>query len=147
LLRAAVAGTIIGAASRWLRGVSAWAADWPKNAFAATSVEDVLTQLYGTSNVTASDAVRLKTPLQVENGALVPIEVSTTLPAADSIAIIVDNNPQPFAARISLSGAEPFFAARIRINETAEVHGLVRSAGRLYMNKQRIRITVGACGD
>ena len=94
----------------------------------------------------ASPAISLNTPYQAENGALVPIEVSTTLPQVQSIAIIVDKNPQPLVAITNLSGAEPFIGLHIRMDETSAVRAVVQSDGQLYTNATVVRVTVSGYG-
>ncbi|MFQ5938017.1 MAG: thiosulfate oxidation carrier protein SoxY [Acidiferrobacterales bacterium] len=144
-LKGAAAGSVAAAiaGSGWLRSPSALAADWPKTAFTAASTTDALTALYGTSDASASEAIRVKAPAQAENGALVPVEVSTTLPNVDSIAITVDRNPRPFVCRMSFSGAEPFIGVRIKMRQTSAVRCVVRSEGKLYVKTQLVKVTVG----
>lgn len=124
----------------------ALAAEWPKDAFAAKSVEDALKSLYGSAQTTASGSIKIKAPLQAENGAVVPISASTTLPNVQSMAILVDKNPQPLVAQVSLLGTDGYFSARIKMGATSDVHCVVKSGGKLYSAKQNIKVTVGGCG-
>ncbi len=84
------------------------AAEWPRNAFNADNVANALKAIYGTSSTNASNAITIKPPTETANGAAILVSVSTTLPDVDSIAIIVDDNPQPFVIRMSFTGAEPY---------------------------------------
>lgn len=129
-----------------LRSSLSSAAEWPRNAFDANTVEQVLQALYGTNAATESNAIRLKAPWQAENGALVPLEVSTTLPGVASIAVVVDKNPRPLVGIMSFNGAEPFFGLHIRMGETSSIRALVHSEGRLYVRQQLIRVTVSGYG-
>jgi sulfur-oxidizing protein SoxY len=122
------------------------AAEWPRSAFDANTVEQVLQALYGTTTASESNLVRLKAPWQAENGALVPLEVSTTLPGVSSTAIVVDKNPRPLVAMMSFNGAEPFLGLHIRMEETSSVRAFVYSEGRLYVKQQLIRVTVSGYG-
>jgi sulfur-oxidizing protein SoxY len=122
------------------------AAEWPRRAFDANSVEQALEALYGTNVAADSTAIRLKAPRQAENGALVPLEVSTTLPDVASISIIVDKNPRPLVGVMSFNGAEPFLSLNIRMEETSNVRALVYSRDRLYARQQLIRVTVSGYG-
>lgn len=136
----------IAAGAGLLRPARVLAAEWPKDAFASKSVEDALKSLYGNAQTAASGSIKIKAPLQAENGAVVPISVTTTLPNVQSIAVMVEKNPQPLVASISLNGAEGFFSARMKMGSTSDVHCLVRSGGKLYSTKQNIKVTVGGCG-
>ena len=73
------------------------AGQWPKDAFAQKTEADAIKALYG-KTPEASDKVNLDAPEIAENGAVVPISVSTTLPDVTSIAILVSENPFPLAA-------------------------------------------------
>lgn len=101
--------------------------------------------LYGTNSATESNAIKLKAPIRAQNGAIVDISVSTSLPNVESIAIVVDKNPEPLVGRIKFTGAEPFIRARIKMNETSDVRCLVRSEDKVYMKKQLIKVMVGCC--
>ena len=80
------------------------AAAWPENAFGQRPEADALNAFFGTSEVTESDQVALKAPLQAENGAVVPIKVMTTLPNVESIAVVVEKNPAPFTTGLEVMG-------------------------------------------
>lgn len=147
LQRAIASGAlaILGGDGLLRPGLSA-AAEWPRRAFDANTIEQVLQTLYGTNVATDSTAIRLKAPRQAENGALVPIEVSTTLPSVTSIAIVVDKNPRPLVGVMAFNGAEPFLSLNIRMGETSNVRALVYSQDRLYARQQVIRVTVSGYG-
>ncbi len=147
LQRAVASGTlaILGGGGLLRPGLSS-AAEWPRHAFDANTIEQVLQTLYGTNVATDSTAIRLKAPRQAENGALVPIEVSTTLPSVTSIAIVVDKNPRPLVGVMAFNGAEPFLSLNIRMGETSNVRALVYSQDRLYARQQVIRVTVSGYG-
>jgi sulfur-oxidizing protein SoxY len=148
LLKGTIAVSAIAAAAGagLIRPTRVLAADWPRKAFAAETVTDTVTALFGSSNSTPSNAIKVKAPRRVPTGARVLISVSTSLPNVDSIAIVIDKNPLPFAGRVSLSGAEPFVSADIRMRETSEVQCFVRSDGKLYVKKQLVKVTVGGFG-
>lgn len=140
LARLAGAVTLLGP-------LRAFAAEWPRDAYSAKTVDDALKNLYGTSSVVASSDVKVRAPLQAENGAVVPIAVSTTLPDAQAISILVEKNPIPLVAHVNLTpDAVPFFGANIKMASTSDVHFVVRAGGKLYGVKQTIKVTVGGCG-
>lgn len=123
------------------------AADWPRDAYAAKTVDEALKNLYGSSAVTASNEVKIRAPLQAENGAVVPVAVSTRLPDVQAISILVDKNPIPLVAHVNFTpDAVPYFAANIKLASTSDVHFVVRAGGKLYGTKQTIKVTVGGCG-
>jgi len=122
------------------------AAEWPKGAFASKSVEDALKTLYGTSQMSASSSIKIKAPLQAENGAVVPMQVATSLPNVEAISVYVAKNPAPLVANVGLTGAEGYFSARMKMGSTSDVVAVVKSGGKLYSAKQTVKVTVGGCG-
>jgi len=122
------------------------AAEWPKGAFASKSVEDALKTLYGSSQMSASSSIKIKAPLQAENGAVVPMQVATTLPNVEAISVYVAKNPAPLVANVGLTGAEGYFSARMKMGSTSDVVAVVKSGGKLYSAKQTVKVTVGGCG-
>lgn len=146
-LKGALVAAVAALAAGFGYAKRALAAEWPKDAFTAKTVEDALKGLYGSAQMSASGAIKIKAPLQAENGAVVPVSVSTTLPNVQSIAVLVDKNPQPLVASVSLNGAgESYFSARIKMGATSDVYCVVKSGGKLYSAKQNIKVTVGGCG-
>lgn len=147
-LKGSLAGGMvaIAAGSGLLRPSTVLAASWPKNAFAAKKVEDALKSLYGTSSVSSSAKVKVTANLQAENGAMVPVQVQTGLPNADAISIFVLENASPLVTNVSLKGAAGYLRANIKMLKTSDVQFVVRSGGKLYTAKQRIKVTAGGCG-
>ena len=80
-----------------VRVQAADASKWPKDAFAQKTEADAIKAIYGKS-AEESDKVKLDAPEIAENGAVVPISVSSTLADVTSIAILVPENPFPLAA-------------------------------------------------
>lgn len=136
----------VAASAGLLHPTRVLAATWPAGAFEAKTIDDVLKGLYGTSTATDSKAIAIKAPIQAENGAVVPITVSTTLTNVESIAILVAGNPNPLVASVNLSGAEGFFSARMKMGKTSDVKVIVKSGGKLHVATQQIKVTVGGCG-
>ena len=101
ILKSAIAGLVSGFGIGWWLKVAraADAAQWPKDAFTQKSEADAIKALYG-KEAEASDKVKLDAPEIAENGAVVPISVSSTLPDVTSIAIMVTENPFPLGGEL-----------------------------------------------
>ena len=99
----------------------AQAAEWNKTAFSIKGVNDVLKQLGGGGAVDKSGAgIQLTAPDIAENGAVVPLVVTSTLPGTDLIAILVEKNPNTLAATFAIpAGTEPFVSTRVKMGETS----------------------------
>ena len=148
-LKATLAGGVAAAAAGTglLAPNTAAAAEWPRQAFTSKTVQDVLTNLFGSSNTIPSDAIYIKAPTIAENGAVVPIVVNTKLPKVQRISVIVEKNAQPLAANLDLgSRSSGYFQARVKMGQTSDVHVAVKSDGKVYIAKQNIKVTVGGCG-
>ncbi len=147
-LKGTVALSVAGLAGALglLTPARAGAAEWPKNAFEAKKVEDALKGLFGSAQTTASGAIKIKAPPVAENGAVVSITVTADLPNVETIAILVDKNPQPLTAAMNLSGADAYFSTFIKMGQTSDVHAVLKSGGKLYSAKQTVKVTAGGCG-
>ena len=147
-LKGTVAGSVlaVAASAGLLTPSRVLAAAWPTAGFEAKSINDALKGLYGTSTAADSKEITIKAPIQAENGAVVPIAVSTTLPGVEAIAIFVQTNERPLVASVALSGADGYSSARMKMGKTSDVKVVVKSGGKLYTASQQIKVTVGGCG-
>lgn len=147
-MRGTLAGGLlaVAAGAGLLKPGRVLAGAWPKGAFDADTVEGGVESFFGTSQAQETDAIEFKAPLQAENGAVVPVKVTTTLPDPQAIAIVVEKNPAPFASSLELMGAEGYYSARIKMGETSKVTCYVKSGEKLYQVSQQIKVTVGGCG-
>ncbi|HTT41096.1 MAG TPA: thiosulfate oxidation carrier protein SoxY [Burkholderiales bacterium] len=141
------AGLCAAALAGLLRPLVAVAAQWNKTAFEAQVLTDALKEL-GLSDPEESADIVIKAPEIAENGAQVPIELSTRIPGAQAIYIFVDKNPQPFAASFSfMDTAEPFVSTRIKMAETSMLRVIVRAAQKHYVASREVKVTIGGCGE
>ena len=93
-----------------------------------------------------SAQITLDLPQVAEDGALVPISVSSQLGDTRDILILVDVNPQPVAACFSISdGTEAYAATRIRLAQSGTVYAVVRTEEGLFSAARTIQVTVGGC--
>lgn len=131
-----------------LKSVVSMAMEWPKALFELESEPDVVKALFGDAPVAESGGVSIKAPLQAENGAVVPIKVTTTLADAESISIVVEKNPAPFITSVNLQpGASGgLYSARIKMGQTSKVTAYVKAGDKVHMAAQEIKVTVGGCG-
>ena len=95
--------TIAVAASAGLLTPRHVLAAWPESAFEAENIEDAMSNLFGTADNKAADSINIKAPDIAENGAVVPVTVSTTIKGVSAIAIIAEKNGTPLAANFELT--------------------------------------------
>lgn len=122
-------------------------AAWPKAAFGADTTADAIAKLFGASDAAPSSEIKIKAPDIAENGAVVPVTVSTTLKDVESIAIIAEKNPSPLAAAFNLGEtANGFISTRIKMGKTSNVVAVVKAGGKLYSASKEVKVTIGGCG-
>ena len=120
-----------------------------KEKFLITTYNKVLRKLYkdpiffdGKGMITVS-----RLPKTAENGAVVPISITTTLKRVDKISILVENNPTPLSVEFYLSlGVYPQVSARLKMAKASNVVVIVEAEGKLYRKTQFVKVTVGGCG-
>ena len=118
----------------------------PDKAFAATDAENVMAELFGETPV-ASDRVNIKIPDIAENGAVVPVTISTDLEDVESISVVVVNNPTPLAASFDMGPRSlPKISVRIKMGQSSLVQGVVKAGGKLYSVEKEVKVTIGGCG-
>ena len=148
IVKSAIAGLVSGLGFGWWpKGArAADAAQWPKDAFTQKTEADAIKALYG-KEAEASDKVKLDAPEIAENGAVVPISVSSGLPDVTSIAILVTENPFPLAASYKIPpGTSGMVSNRLKMAKTSKVVALVESNGKIYSATKEVKVTVGGCG-
>src|SRR3954454_8655205 len=77
---------------------------WNKAAFEAKSLEEAFKALGGAKPVESKD-VTLTAPDIAENGAVVPIAASTTLPSVKQILFLIEKNPTTLAGSFEFTDA------------------------------------------
>jgi sulfur-oxidizing protein SoxY len=119
---------------------------WPEDAFKQKGEADAIKSLYG-KTAEPSDKVKLDAPEIAENGAVVPISVSTTLTDVTSISFLVADNPNALAASYNIPpGTIPNVANRLKMAKTSNVTVIVEAGGKLYSATKEVKVTVGGCG-
>jgi sulfur-oxidizing protein SoxY len=141
------AGTLaVAVAAGLIKPSAVLAAEWNKSAFEAKSVDDALKGL-GASAATETADILIKAPDIAENGAVVPIEITSKIAGTSSIAVMAEKNPQPLAADFNLAnGAEGYVSFRIKMGQTSNVKVLVAANGKFYTAQKEVKVTIGGCG-
>jgi sulfur-oxidizing protein SoxY len=123
----------------------AQAQEWNKAAFEGKVLDDVF-KILGAGSPDKSGAVTLNAPDIAENGAVVPVGITTTL-KAEQMAILVEKNPSSLAAQFFIpSGTEPFVTTRIKMGQTSNIYALVKADGKWSMAVKEVKVTLGGCG-
>jgi sulfur-oxidizing protein SoxY len=146
ILRGAGSVALIGLGFGNVPALAAANDKYPEDAFKQKSDADAIKALYG-KTAEASDKVKLDAPEIAENGAVVPIAVTTTLADVTSISFLVSENPNALAASYIIpAGTMPAIANRLKMAKTCNVIAIVESGGKLYSAAKEVKVTVGGCG-
>lgn len=122
-------------------------AAWSKAAFEAKDVTGAVSSLYGSADMTGSDKINIKAPDIAENGAVVPVTVTSGIDGTSSISIIADQNATPLTADFIMGpGTEGYVSTRIKMGKTANVIAVVKAGDKLYSAKKEVKVTIGGCG-
>ena len=135
------------AAAGWLKPGSAAAQAWNKSAFDAKSMDEAMKAFGGGVPAQSKDIVFVSTPDIAENGAVVPISITSSLPKTESIAILIEKNPNMLAGSFDIPpGTEPAISTRVKMGQTSNVYALVKADGRYFVASKEIKVTLGGCG-
>ncbi|MGA8783955.1 MAG: thiosulfate oxidation carrier protein SoxY [Polaromonas sp.] len=118
-----------------------------KDAFEAKSVQDTLKAL-GAGALTESKDVTITGPDIAENGAVVPLAVSTTLPGVKRLLVLVEKNPASLIALFNVSDSvEPAFSIRAKMGQSSDVYAVaIMADGKALFAKKEVKVTLGGCG-
>jgi sulfur-oxidizing protein SoxY len=134
-------------ATGMLRAGAVSAQSWNKAAFEAHGLDATLKALGIAKPPTSKDVTFVSTPDIAENGAVVPIGITSAIPKTESIAILIENNPSMIAAIFEIpAGTEPSVSTRVKMGETSNVYALVKADGKYYVASKEIKVTLGGCG-
>ena len=135
------------AAAGWLKPGVAAAQAWNKSAFEAKSMDEAMKAFGGGAPAQSKDVVFVSTPDIAENGAVVPISITSSIPKTESIAILIEKNPNMLAGSFDIpSGTEPAISTRVKMGQTSNVYALVKADGKYFVASKEIKVTLGGCG-
>jgi sulfur-oxidizing protein SoxY len=143
-LAAGAAGVAVSAGLLSPRAVLA---AWPKSAFEAKDLDGALTGLYQSTAHSPSDKITVKAPDIAENGAVVPVTITSNIAGTSSISILAMKNAAPLTSSFDLGGkTHGYVSTRIKMGKTADVVAVVKAGDKLYSAKKEVKVTIGGCG-
>lgn len=107
-----------------------------------------LVKVLGGSAPTESKDVTLTGPDIAENGAVVPVGVSTTLPGVKRLMLLVEKNPNVLSAMFEVNEAlDANFTTRVKMGQSSNVYAVAMMGdGKLLFAQKEIKVTLGGCG-
>ncbi len=120
-------------------------AQWPTASFDSKAFDEAFNLVTAGAEVSEGH-VMIDAPQIADNGASVPIVISTDLDDAESISIFVEKNPRPFISTIYLNDKlESSVSLRVKMRETSDLIALVKSPSGQFMARQTVKVTAGGC--
>ena len=121
-------------------------AAWNEQAFGAKTAADALKGIGASAPAPSKDIV-IDAPQIAENGAVVPVEISSNVPGTTAIAVVIEKNPFPLAGRFEFKeGALPFVKLNVKMGETSDVRVVAFAGGQQLTATREIKVTIGGCG-
>jgi sulfur-oxidizing protein SoxY len=122
-------------------------AAWPQNAFEAKTMADAARAFGGGAPVESKD-ITVTGPDIAENGAVVPVGCSTTLPGVKRLMLLVEKNPNVLAAAFDVSDAvDASFNTRVKMGQSSNVFAVAMMGdGKVLFAQKEIKVTLGGCG-
>jgi|SRR6185369_7835410 len=121
-------------------------AAWNKDAFGAKTAADALKGLGVGASAESKDIV-IDAPQIAENGAVVPIEITSNLTNTKSIVVVIEKNPFPLTAKFDFGeGALPYVKVNVKMGESSFVRVLAEAGGKFYSASKEVKVTIGGCG-
>ena len=94
-----------------------------------------------------SSDIQLSLPSIAENGAVVPLTISSELEGIDQLMVWVEKNPSPLAARFEISpNVALYITARIKMAKSCPVIVVARQGDRWLRCQQWVQVMQGGCG-
>ncbi|MBL7000920.1 MAG: thiosulfate oxidation carrier protein SoxY [Gammaproteobacteria bacterium] len=147
LLKSTLAASAAGiAASAGLLMPGRILAAYPTAAFEARDGAAALSAAVGAAGYELSDRIEIRAPDIAENGAVVPVTVSSSLQGVESISLLAPSNATPLVASFNMNGSQASISTRIKMGKTGNVVAVVKSGGRLYAAEKEVKVTIGGCG-
>jgi sulfur-oxidizing protein SoxY len=122
-------------------------AAWNQAAFEAKNMADLMKAL-GSAAPAESKDVTIAGPDIAENGAVVPLGASTTLPGVKRILLLVEKNPNILSAAFDVTDAiDASFSTRVKMGQSSNVFAVAMMGdGKVLFAQKEVKVTLGGCG-
>ncbi|HEY8097840.1 MAG TPA: thiosulfate oxidation carrier protein SoxY [Methylobacter sp.] len=121
-------------------------AEWLTETTSTDILQQTIKRLFKDQKIIESDKIDIQIPKTAENGASVPITVTSSLNNVEGISILIEKNPIPLVAKFELSpDLEPFVSTRLKIAESSAVAVIVETNEGFYTTSKKVIVTPGGC--
>ena len=122
-------------------------AAWNEAAFKGKTLAEVVAAMGGSAPAESKD-VTITGPDIAENGAVVPVGASSTLPGVKRLMLLVEKNPSALAASFDITDkVEANVSTRVKMGQSSNVYAVAMLAdGKVAYAVKEIKVTLGGCG-
>ncbi len=122
-------------------------AAWNDAAFKAKTLAEVVAAMGGSAPAESKD-VTITGPDIAENGAVVPVGASSTLPGVKRLMLLVEKNPSALAATFDVTDkVDANVSTRVKMGQSSNVYAVAMLAdGKVAYAVKEIKVTLGGCG-
>ena len=122
-------------------------AAWNAAAFEIKTMSELAKTLGASAPVESKDVV-VTGPDIAENGAVVPVGVSTTLPGVKKLLLLVEKNPSVLSASFDVTDAvDAAFTTRVKMGQSSNVMAVaLMNDNRVLFSQKEVKVTLGGCG-
>ncbi len=123
-------------------------ASWPEELFNSRKADELIKLISSNNKISSSDKIHIKAPEIAENGAVVPITVSSDIDNVTQISILVDNNPSPLTSSFDINPKlEAYVSTRVKMAKSSNIIAILTTKEDGYFSAMRsIKVTIGGCG-
>jgi sulfur-oxidizing protein SoxY len=116
-------------------------------AFEAKTMADLMKSLGANAPADSKD-VAITGPDIAENGAVVPIGASTSLPGVKRLLMLIEKNPSLLAAMFDVTDAvDASFSTRVKMGQSSNVYAVaLMNDGKVLFAQKEVKVTLGGCG-
>jgi sulfur-oxidizing protein SoxY len=122
-------------------------ANYNAAAFEVKTMAELVKMLGGSAPADSKD-VTITAPDIAENGAVVPIGLSTALPGVKKLLVLVEKNPSVLSAMFDVSDAvDANFSTRVKMGQSSNVYAVaLLGDGKVLYAQKEVKVTLGGCG-
>ena len=116
-------------------------------AFEIKTMAELIKSLGGGAPTETKD-ITVTAPDIAENGAVVPVGVSTALPGVKKLLVLVEKNPSVLSAIFNMTDAiDANVSTRVKMGQSSNVYAVAMMAdGKVLFAQKEVKVTLGGCG-
>ena len=116
-------------------------------AFEIKTMAELIKSLGGGAPTESKD-ITVTAPDIAENGAVVPVGVSTALPGVKRLLVLVEKNPSVLSAMFNVTDAiDANVSTRVKMGQSSNVYAVaVMTDGKVLFAQKEVKVTLGGCG-